>query len=118
MRFKNVKKTALTLAMFGVVTSSNAALFDYNATSDTEFDSPAKQGWMQDNTNNGSGVLTNADGMPAWLVQGNGGKAQWTYSLSTNQHAQASSFGWRMTTEMKMLSGGMITNYYANGTQR
>ncbi|EGQ7969438.1 sialidase [Vibrio cholerae] len=118
MRFKNVKKTALTLAMFGVVTSSNAALFDYNATSDTEFDSPAKQGWMQDNTNNGSGVLTNADGMPAWLVQGNGGKAQWTYSLSTNQHAQASSFGWRMTTEMKVLSGGMITNYYANGTQR
>lgn len=23
-----------------------------------------------------------------------------------------------MTTEMKVLSGGMITNYYANGTQR
>ncbi|HIF8937898.1 TPA: sialidase, partial [Vibrio cholerae] len=116
MRFKNVKKTALMLAMFGMATSSNAALFDYNATGDTEFDSPAKQGWMQDNTNNGSGVLTNADGMPAWLVQGIGGRAQWTYSLSTNQHAQASSFGWRMTTEMKVLSGGMITNYYANGT--
>ncbi len=64
MRFKNVKKTALMLAMFGMATSSNAALFDYNATGDTEFDSPAKQGWMQDNTNNGSGVLTNADGMP------------------------------------------------------
>ncbi|MBF4395421.1 sialidase, partial [Vibrio anguillarum] len=30
----------------------------------------------------------------------------------------ASSFGWRMTTEMKVLSGGMITNYYANGTHR
>lgn len=75
MRFKNVKKTALMLAMFGMATSSNAALFDYNATGDTEFDSPAKQGWMQDNTNNGSGVLTNADGMPAWLVQGNGGRS-------------------------------------------
>ncbi|MBF4232127.1 sialidase, partial [Vibrio anguillarum] len=59
MRFKNVKKTALMLAMFGMATSSNAALFDYNATGDTEFDSPAKQGWMQDNTNNGSGVLIN-----------------------------------------------------------
>lgn len=36
MRFKKVKKTALMLAMFGMATSSNAALFDYNATSDTE----------------------------------------------------------------------------------
>lgn len=45
MRFKNVKKTALMLAMFGMATSSNAALFDYNATGDTEFDSlPSRDG--------------------------------------------------------------------------
>lgn len=46
------------------------------------------------------------------------GRAQWKSTLSADQNSRASSYGWRLTTDMKMISGGYITNYYANGTNR
>lgn len=118
MTLRKTRFAMLMAAVWCFIPLANAELFDYIATEDPSVDQPSEQGWSDDHSLNGSGMLITSDGFPAWLARGEGGRAQWKSILTTAQNNRASSYGWRLTTDMKLMSGGMITNYYANGTER
>ncbi|MGF1718894.1 exo-alpha-sialidase [Vibrio kyushuensis] len=117
----NVKVTHISLilasALF-VAPAVNAKLINYLATNDSAQDEPMEQGWLADHSGSGNGATDTADGFPTWIAKGENGRAQWKVVPIASEHAQASDYGWRLTTDMKVISGGMITNYYANGTNR
>ncbi|MGX9521802.1 exo-alpha-sialidase [Vibrio mediterranei] len=118
MVFRKNRQAVWLVMAIGTAPLANAELFDYMATTDPVKDQPSEQGWIADHSQSGSGALSTVDGVTAWVAQGEGGRAQWKTVLSDALKSQATNYGWRLSTEMRVVSGGMITNYYADGSQR
>lgn len=80
---------------------------------------PTLQGWNEFFSASGTGSWVADDlGEPAWYANGTNGRATWTASPNAELHAMAASEGWHFTSTFRVASGGFITNYYGDGSQR
>lgn len=118
MKFRKTKLATLMLAACCSSSLVSAELYKFDATSDVQTDEPTEQGWQGFSSLSGTGSSSTSEGLPEWIAQGVNGRAQWRQILPADLISRASSYGWRLTTDMKMISGGYITNYYADGATR
>lgn len=79
---------------------------------------PTSAGWINDSTGSANGSLVTEQDQPAWQANGTGGRAEWEILPSTQVNNDANALGWKMTTVSRVVSGGAISDYYANGTKR
>lgn len=95
------------------VTPRTLALF-------TASSAPTTQGWTASVTKSGSvgGQLVSDGGQPAWKVDGVSGRAQWLFTPGSTDKAEAAANGWRITSVLRLESGGYVNDYYANGSRR
>lgn len=80
---------------------------------------PARQGWIASLSNDGSGSwVANDGGAPAFFADGLAGRATWLVVPTPATKALAASRGWRIRSELRVASGGFVTDYYADGARR
>ena len=89
------------------------------ATFDASTDiTPTLVGWKNDSADSGSGTSITEQNQAAWQANGTNGRAEWEVQPSLQVNNDASTLGWKMTTTSRIVSGGAISDYYANGSQR
>ncbi|GMA15141.1 hypothetical protein E5F05_01590 (plasmid) [Deinococcus metallilatus] len=84
----------------------------------TASSAPTTQGWTASLTGAGGGSLVTDQGASSWQVNGVGGRAQWVWTPGDSDRTDAANKGWRLTSTLRLASGGYITDYYANGSRR
>ncbi len=83
---------------------------------------PSRMGWTPSLSLAGTGSLTtDSDGgetVPAWLADGSAGRATWDWIPSADLEAHVAANGWRIESRLRVLDGGFLTDYYADGSRR
>lgn len=83
-----------------------------------EQSTPRRMGWIDSLSVSGAGSLVDDGGQPAWEADGIDGRATWDWIPSSETDAIAALEGWRMESVVRVLSGGHVTDYYADGSRR
>ncbi|HIF9056817.1 TPA: exo-alpha-sialidase [Photobacterium damselae] len=113
------KKRLLTGCILSFLSAPLAAhVYQFIPSDNPTNDEPIEQGWNNYLSNSGYGEAVVNQGVDEWYVNGNDGRANWTITPTTELNNQATRYGWTLSTEMRVVSGGYITNYYANGQHR
>ena len=94
---------------------ANTVLANFDASTST---SPTAQGWSDFTGGQAQGSLEQDLGATTWKADGTSGRAQWNIVPSTQNNADASTNGWKMTWTSRVASGTYITDYYSNGSLR
>lgn len=79
---------------------------------------PARLGWTDSLSLEGVGALVDDLGAPAWEANGTGGRATWYWVPNPETEALLPTNHWRLASELRLVSGGFVTNYYADGARR
>ncbi len=80
---------------------------------------PARQGWTASLSNAGTGSwVPNDGGAPAFHANGLAGRATWLVVPTPATKALAASRGWQIRSELRVASGGFVTDYHADGARR
>ena len=84
----------------------------------SENSAPTAQGWRNYLSGQASGSLVQDNGKLAWKADGNLGRAQWQIVPDAAQQRVAKEYGWKLTWNSRIASGGFVTDYYADGSVR
>lgn len=79
---------------------------------------PRRMGWTDSLSLSGAGQLVDDGGQPAWEADGTGGRATWVWVPSAETEALAAASHWRLESVVRVVSGGFVTDYYADGSRR
>lgn len=80
--------------------------------------SPIDQNWKDYTSGSGNGYVVQDQGVDVWEASGVSGRSQWMRSMLVPEIEAANDFGYEWRTRMKVVSGGNITNYFADGEYR
>ncbi|CEO40974.1 exo-alpha-sialidase [Photobacterium kishitanii] len=116
MTFK--KTYLLTLIASLLSCSASAQVMEFIPSANPIHDEPIEQGWVNYLSGHGYGQSIANEDLIEWYVNGNNGRANWKITPDTTLNNQAQIYGWQLTTQMRVASGGYITNYYSNGSKR
>jgi sialidase-1 len=110
-----IYSTVLTDVQAIDLTTKSNTVASYDASLQVD---PITLGWINDSADSGSGSLVSDLGQTAWQANGTGGRAEWEIQPSIQVNTDATNLGWKMSTTSRVISGGSITDYYANGSLR
>ncbi|MCG7637757.1 exo-alpha-sialidase [Alteromonas sp. CNT1-28] len=98
-----------------VMTSSEKAVASYDARLALP---PTDLGWQDDTTNSAFGELVGSVSGAYWVTNGAGGRAEWEVVPTAQLNEAALQKGWKIQSELQLVSGSSISTYYANGIKR
>lgn len=98
--------------------SAFSQIHEFTPTQDPSFDEPVEQGWQNDLSGGAYGEVITTENSHEWFINGDDGRASWKITPSSTINNQAIRYGWTLSTQMRVKSGGFLTNYYADGEQR
>lgn len=117
MRFIN-KRYLCCCILSAISFSATAQIYDFVPSKHKHHDEPVEQGWVNDLSGDAYGEAMKNKKHAEWYVNGEDGRASWIITPTSSINSQASNYGWTLSTEMRVTSGGYLSNYYANGEHR
>ena len=116
---KYFSKRYLCCCIFSALSfSAFSQMHDFIPTQNAAFDEPIEQGWENFLSGSAYGETINTADVTEWYANGNNGRANWKITPSSEINTQAMEYGWTLSTQMRVKSGGYLANYYANGNVR